>query len=158
MYAGQRIRIGDLTALVTVVYTNKDSSVTDGSTTAVVMAGNNSLTTTGIMGVAFVGPRSGSVDVDWMTHGRDSAAGGICVTSIEVRAGSTVGSGSLVFASDENTAAVSSSDPAAQIMQLTGFQTVTGLTEGTAYNAAIVYRVSGGTGNFARRQIRVKTL
>lgn len=148
--AGQKIRASYFN--VPAVQTG-DVSVTDGQTTST--SYTNTLTTTGTMGVVFVGPYSGQVAVDWSTTGRNSGAGGITFTSCEVRSGSSIGSGSVVMASDDNTAQSLQSDSAGHQTEHNGHRIITGLTFGTTYNACITYKVNTNTGTFNRRSITV---
>lgn len=133
---------------------SKDGSVTTGSTTSTSFT--NTLTTTGIRGVAFVAPPSGKVIVHALASGWNSLAVHSFL-SFEVRVGGSVGSGSVHLASDENTASeflLTATDPARhKAMGL-----VTGLTAGSTYNACITYRVPSGTGSYARRHILVQPI
>lgn len=162
--AGRRVRASELATLSTELgkllaaapSESKDSAVTDGSTTSTSFT--NTLTTTGIRGVAFVAGESGRAEVLWMCTGRNSVAGGFTITQFEVRAGAVVGSGTVVWAADENVSTALQSDSAGQQVGHTGFGEVTGLTEGTSYNVCIVYRVTANTGTFNRRRISIKNV
>lgn len=151
----QKLRARDLNDLITVSLESKDSAVTDGTTTSTTFT--NSLTTTGVIGVAFTAPASGKVEVKWTCTGRNSNAGVFTITGFDVRNGSTVGSGSVAFAVDENVAVAVQSDSAGQQLEHTGIGLATGLTPYADYNACIVYRVTANTGTFNRRRISVQT-
>lgn len=148
--AGQKIRASYFN--VPAVQT-PDVSVTDGATTST--SYTNTLTTTGIIGVVFTGPYSGQSTVRWMTTGR-AGAGAFTFTSCEVRTGSSIGSGTVVSASDDNTASSCQSDSVNQQCEHSGIRLITGLTFGTVYNACITYKVNTGTGTYNRRSIFVE--
>lgn len=131
----------------------KDSATTDGTTTSTSFT--NTLTTTGIVGIAFVAPASGSVVVLYQCTGRNSSAGQFTLVDFEVKTGNTVGSGSSIRPSDENSASAPQSDSANQQCQHAGHDLVIGLTPGSLYNAALTCRVTAGTGTFNRRKITV---
>lgn len=154
-YALQKLRASDLEKLVPVTVEAKDTSVTDGTTTSTTFT--NTLTTTGVFGIAFTAGMTGTVEVKWTLGGRNSTAGQYTVTSFEVRSGTGVGLGSVVWAADENVAVATQSDSANHQLTHAGFGTVSGLTPGTSYNACIVYRVTANTGTYSRRRISVTT-
>jgi hypothetical protein len=149
--AGDRLLAADLNYPATV--SSPDVATTDGTTTSTTFV--NTLTTTGIRGVAFVAGASGAARVDYQTTGRTSTAGAFTLVEFEIKTGATPGSGSLIRAADDSKASAPQSDSAGQQMQHTGHDLVTGLTPGTTYNATIVYRVTAGTGTFNRRKITV---
>jgi hypothetical protein len=132
-----------------------DNSVTDGTTTSVTFT--NTLTTTGIRGVAFVAPTSGKVRVSVTCGGKNSTINKYTLIDFEVRTGGTVGSGSVVRACDENTCSQVQSIAAGQVGQhsIAG-RLVSGLTPGVTYNACIAYRVDANTGTINRRVITVE--
>lgn len=131
----------------------RDTSVTNGTTTSTTFTGT--LTTTGRRGVAFVAPPSGEVTVLGWSGGFNSTATQYTITDFEVREGSTVGSGIVVRASDENTASQFQSDSANQGGQHSVGGLVIGLTPGDPYNAELTYRVTANTGTWNRRKIMV---
>ena len=144
--AGQKIRAAYFN--IPAVQTG-DVSVTDGATTSTTYV--NTLTTTGIIGVVFTGPYSGQSSVRWMATGRHGTASGFTFTSCEVRLGSSIGSGTVVSASDDNTASSYQSSAINIQGEHFGTRLITGLTFGTVYNACITYRVTTGTGTYNRR-------
>lgn len=157
--SGRRVRASELAALVAqlsiATQEAKDSSVTDGSTTATSFT--NTLTTTGIRGVAFTAGALGGADVLWSMTGRNSTANAESQSSFEVRTGSTPGSGTVVWAADANTAAATLSNAANEGTFHSGIGTVTGLTAGGSYNVCIMYRTGGsGTAFYNRRRISVR--
>jgi hypothetical protein len=133
----------------------KDSATTDGTTSSTTFV--NSLTTTTTRGIAFTAGASGAVLVFYQCTGRNSLAGQFTIVDFEVRTGTTVGSGTVVRASDESSASAPMSDSINQQMQHNGHDLVTGLTPGNSYNATMTYRVTGAaTGTFNRRKITVQ--
>lgn len=133
-------------------------SITEGTTAS--SAWVNSLTTTGIHGVAFVAPPSGTVLVQGRATIRNNVNNSYALMDYEVKTGSTVGSGSTFRGPDDATAGVHQSSPANnQSSALTG-GLVTGLTPGSAYNAVLTYHTGnggggGGTAGYTRRHITV---
>lgn len=153
--AGRRLRASELAALIPpATVTGTDTSVADGTTTSTTFV--SSLTTTGTRGVVFTAGASGKAEVAWACNGRNNTAGQSTVTSFEVRTGATIGSGTVVQASDENTACAMQSDSANQALAHAGSGVVTGLTPGATYNAYITYRATAGTATINRRKISVK--
>lgn len=130
-----------------------DSAVTNGTTTSTSFV--NSLTTSGIRGVAFTAPPSGTVLVIGTCGGFNSTVSQYTLTSFEIRAGSTPGSGTVFQASDENTASQFISTAANASGQHSVVGLVTGLTPAGAYNACLTYRVTANTGTWNRRMIAV---
>ena len=131
-----------------------DTGVTDGTTTSVPFV--NSLTTSGIRGVSFTAGVSGKVFVAGSANGRNGTANGYALMDFEVREGSTVGSGNIVRASDENTCGLFQSDSASQQGPIVIVPTlVTGLVYGNLYNAVLTYRTLANTATYNRRKISV---
>jgi hypothetical protein len=132
----------------------KDSSVADGTTTSTSFA--NSLTSTTMRGIQFTAPNSGTVLVSGSATGRNGTANQFSLMDFEVRQGSTIGSGTLIRASDENTTTSFQSDSITHQGWLAITPTiVSGLTPGAVYNALLTYRTTGGTSTFNRRKITV---
>jgi hypothetical protein len=127
---------------------------TNGTTTSTSFT--NSLTTTGIHGVAFIAPPSGKVYVVGRTLSGHSVAGAFTHVDVEVRVGATVGSGAVWRAAANNTASAFQSDSAGQQGEQKADALISGLTPGAAYNAALCYFLgAAGTGTFNRRHIAV---
>lgn len=132
-------------------------STTNGTTASATFV--NSLTTTGIHGTTFVAPPSGAVFCIATCVAANDTAGDYSVMDWEVRIGSTIGSGAVWRAADENTAAVVQSAVANNQGSLTSMGIASGLTAGTTYNACLVYhRATGGTSSYDRRHIVVMPL
>jgi hypothetical protein len=110
----------------------------------------------GIHGVVFVAPPSGVVAVIAKVTGGSGSVAQYTVIDFEIKTGSTIGSGSTVRAPNEGTAGVHQSAVASSQGTLVSMDTVTNLTPGATYNAAIVYHGTGGaTSSINRRNIMV---
>jgi hypothetical protein len=128
-------------------------STTPGTTTST--SYTNTLTTTGIHGVAFIAPPSGKIQIIGRSVASNSNAGSYAQMDYEVRQGSTIGSGTLARTTNNNTAGIQQSATAnAQGTIVTG-GLLAGLTPGAAYNACLTFMASGSTASFNRRQIAV---
>ena len=130
-------------------------STSNGNTTSISFV--NSLTGTGVHGVAFIAPPSGRVQVFGRSGGGSSTVGQYSLLDWEVRAGSTIGSGSVVRAADNNTASVFLSSTSGGQGPLNVSGLVAGLTPGAVYNACLAYAsgVGSSTASFNRRYISV---
>lgn len=137
-----------------VTVTLASTNFTNGTTTSTSFT--NTLTTTGIHGVAFVAPPSGEVTVIGRTIASNSTAGSFAIMDFEVRTGSTVGSGTVVRASDNFEAGLIQSSTAGNQGTVVTTGLVSGLTPGNTYNAALTYLIgTSGTASYNRRHIIV---
>lgn len=103
------------------------------------------------MGVAFVAPTSGKVMIIWTAGMANGSSPNIAQISPQVRAGSTINSGTIVLAADaaRSTLTITSSRHA-------GVYILTGLTPGASYNAVMTHRsFSAGTSSFDGRELTV---
>jgi hypothetical protein len=115
----------------------------------------NSLTTTGIHGVAFIAPPSGKIQIIGRAMGGNNNAGSYTQLDYEVRQGSTVGSGTVVRTNNNTAGIHQSATASAQGTIVTG-GLFSGLIPGAAYNACLTYATGGaGTASYNRRQIAV---
>lgn len=132
-------------------------STTSSTAAAVGTTFVNSLTGTGIHGVAFIAPPSGKVDVLGRAVGSNATAGGFVLLDFEIRAGSSIGSGTVFRASNNSTAGVFQSSTASQQATLVTGDVVSGLTPGAAYNACVTYAAGAAGQNlvYNRRHIKV---
>lgn len=130
-----------------------DTSVLSGSTASTTFT--NTLSTSGIRGIAFITPPSGTVGIVGGCGGFNNTAAGFTLVDFEVRTGTTVGSGTVIRSSDENTASQFQSSTASQPGQHTVSGIVTGLTAAVSYNVTLTYRVLANAGTFNRRKIMV---
>lgn len=137
---------------------SQSGATTNGTATPGNTSFFNSLTTTGVHGVAFIAPASGQVFVTGRAVGSNGTAGGFVLLDFEVRQGSTPGSGTVVRAASQATAAVFQSSSAGQQAPLITGDLVTGLTPGSSYNATLAYAsgAAGQTLTFNRRHIMVR--
>ncbi len=131
-----------------------DSNTTNGTTTSTSFT--NTLTTTGIRGVKFYAPPSGKVEVIATLNGFNDSIGAFHFASFEVRSGGTIGSGSVIQASNDNTASNNRTSTVNYAQQHMTTGIVANLTPGDQYNACITYRCTGGTTGYNRRVITVK--
>lgn len=154
--AGNRLTAAQLATLIPIANAeSKDNPSANGTTTSSTYV--NSLTTTGIRGVAFTACPSGGAKIDWSCSANNSVANSYTATSVEVRTGAVVGSGTVVLATNSDTETTFQSSAASAQGQHTGFANVTGLTAGASYNACITYKIiTSGTGTFNRRRISVE--
>lgn len=125
------------------------AGVTTASTSYVALAGDP--------GIAFTAPSSGRVLVTIGAALTGDAADTYAMMGFQVRTGSSVGTGTIVTAANDNDtlAHVGISDIAASRTTL-----VSGLTAGSSYNVQVLYKRFGGTGNtfFARRNVIVESV
>jgi hypothetical protein len=135
--------------------TAKDVAVTTGTTSSV--AFTNNLAVSGITGIAFVMPPSGKVFVLGETGGYNNTATGFTLVSLELRIGSTVGAGIVVFPSDENSASQFQSTLANAPGQHSVSDTMSGFIAGNNFNVCLTFRVTNAAhiGNFNRGKISV---
>lgn len=105
-------------------------------------------------GKAFTAPASGAVLINWATELKTGTAAAVAACTPEVRTGSTVGSGTVVYAaSDSNPLAQNTNTNIATAAAIT---LVTGLTPGASYNARLMYRSnSSATLTAGRRTITI---
>lgn len=124
-----------------------DTQLTSGTTTSTAFTAT--LTGGTACGVAFTAPPSGKVFV--MNTMQVGPSGGLALSTVRVRTGSSIGSGTdVVAASDDNTVLCGSD------MRGTSTTLVTGLTAGSSYNVQQLFRVTAGTGTFQRKTLVVK--
>lgn len=127
-------------------------TITAGTTAATSYTG--SLTTSGTCGTAFIAPLSGKVTVLYACTGFNSTNGGKNYVAVRVGTGATVNAGSSFYAAtDDDLFGVTL--PTGADFGLGSFTEVPGLTPGSTYNVALAYRVSAGTGTFARSRVKI---
>lgn len=110
--------------------------------------------TSNVAGVAFKAPASGSVRIDWACGVSNSSASNITLASIEVRTGTSVGSGTSVLAAGD---AYALQINTATETKISDFYVVSGLTARSDYNVRLMYRVTAGTGTFNRPKVLVQS-
>jgi len=129
-----------------------DTSVaTAGTTTSTSYTAT--LTGAGACGVSFTAPASGKVRVDWGGQISNGAGTGLVGISFELRTGNVVGSGTVIQAAADATAAFLVGTSVNT--RMFGYDNVPGLTANTSYNVQTMQRVSAGTGTFQQRTITV---
>lgn len=145
--SGQVVTAAELNALVLLSYNNEQLVDTPTTTsTSYVSIGTT-------CGTAFVAPASGNVEIKWFTELKNSGAGNVTICTIAVRTGSTVGSGTTVYASSDNNP-LCRGDVTGTVTP-SAFHPLTGLTPGANYNVQLEFRVSTGTGTAGRRGVTV---
>jgi hypothetical protein len=138
-------------ALATTTYA---SNVNPGTTTSATFV----LPTTASVGVSFIGPRSGIVEIYWSAEHSHSVVNGWAIMSPNVRAGDIVGSGAVFYAANDNVvtrcrnATALSGDKT-----ISNFYVLTGLTPGQTYNVELYARTaSAGTATYEYQTVMVK--
>lgn len=128
-----------------------DAQDTLGSTTSTGFTAT--LTGGTACGVAFVAPTSGIVMIFNNSFVENSGtARSYC--NIRVRTGSSIGSGSDVLASTDETSIAIQGSAGDDAAMGRAFR-ITGLTPGQSYNVQQLFRVSGSTGTFAWKRLSV---
>lgn len=130
-----------------------DTSVTNGSTSSAAFV--DSLTTTGVIGISFVAPRSGGIWIAVQGGGFNTTALATLFLDFNIRNGGVVGSGAIFRAADTNSCGEHQSAVANHIGHMSSQGYVANLTPGATYNATMAYAVTSGTGFFRRRKITV---
>jgi hypothetical protein len=130
----------------TTLDTKEDTSgtTTSGAFTATLTGGTTCSGT-------FVAPASGKVDVIYSAQVGNSDANDLAICSYEVREGAVVGSGTVVQAAEIPRGLYSGTTKRATVVE-----SVSGLTAGGTYNARLMYVVTGDTGTFANKQLKVR--
>lgn len=105
-------------------------------------------------GTAFTAASTGKAKIDWFTELYVSVANNFGLCTIEVRDGSSVGTGTIVVAAADSLP-LARNDNSNQVTA-SAWHVVTGLTPGSAYNVRLMYRTSAGTLNVGRRSVTVE--
>jgi hypothetical protein len=126
---------------------------TDGNTTSTTYTAT--LSAGSAAGVAFTAPSSGSVLVLFGTASYQSGTANDNKSAPQVRTGTTVGSGTIVYAASDSDMLLQRLTGSGEAARGTSFAIVTGLTAGSTYNAQLLHKVSAGTGNFLFKFITV---
>ncbi|CAL9607709.1 hypothetical protein SUDANB95_05524 [Actinosynnema sp. ALI-1.44] len=100
-------------------------------------------------GVSFTAPASGVVIIH--NNSEQFNAGGLALATIQVRAGASIGSGTLVLTASDDEANFSSDDNRTGVTRR-----LSGLTPWASYNVQQLYRVTAGTGTFSRKSLIVQ--
>lgn len=146
--AGQIIRALDFAGFASASDT---TDVTNFNTTSFVLGSP-------IVGVSFVAPTSGSVNVFWGGKLRLNSATGVRVfLAAAVRTGGTVGSGTDVAGTDEDWA-LEVGEAAGARLGASRTRPVTGLTAGSTYNVSLWHKNAisvASAGTFMFRDVTV---
>lgn len=145
--AGQRVRAVDFTDAQVSVQTTSGTT-TSTSYTATLTGGT-------ACSCVFLAPSSGRVEIANVAQMSNSGSTFV-YCAFEVRTGSSVGSGTVVFAASDDEALIVAGSNAFRF----GLQRVlSGLTPGASYNVRQVFKVqSPGTGTYSRKVLAVKPL
>lgn len=103
-----------------------------------------------VCGISFIAPTSGSVTVWWSARFQVNTAARWVGVTVEVKTGSTLGSGTVVSAGADNSCLESSQTTGAggdSRTQAAMYRKVDGLTAGSTYNVVTQHRVINGVGN-----------
>jgi hypothetical protein len=128
---------------------------TAGTTTSTGYTGT--LATAGSCGTAFVAPPSGKVTIHSQVSAYASATNLEVKTAFWVGTGSSVGSGTEVYAANDNDQSMvqTGGGTATNVASMAGWAEVSGLTPGNTYNCQLRHRVNGGIGTWLYRKIKV---
>ena len=143
--AGQKLRASYLEIPTQSAFDQTSRTTTSTTFTSV-------LTPAGLCGLVFTAPPSGKVTIDHSVELKNSSTFySICAPS--VRAGSTIGSGTIIFPSQFDYGV--RNDQSA-LLRNSSSHLLTGLTPGSVYNVSLEQVVGGGTGTFVRREVIVR--
>jgi hypothetical protein len=107
------------------------------------------------VGVAFIAPTTGRVEVTWYARGESNSAGVSMAVSVGVRTGATIGAGTSVVVANDVRSLVFDVHRDGKDMSLV----VENLTAGSQYNAQIEFKMlSAGNGDIFDRLLSVKPL
>jgi hypothetical protein len=106
--------------------------------------------------VVFTAPETGRVIIQWSGGVRNIASGSspVAYLSPEVRAGGTVGSGTVVLGSND-ARSVRTNLAGSATVRAGAAHLLAGLVPGNSYNARILHRVTSQTGEFFQRGLIV---
>jgi hypothetical protein len=140
--------LNEITAALNVASADNADATTRTTTSTTF---TTTLSAANICGTSFVAPPSGIVAVHFAVFMFNSGSN-FTQTSPSVRAGGTVGSGTVHLASAD---ARSISHVGTAGERPGAMTRVTGLTAGATYNVALEHRVGAGTGSFQNREVTV---
>lgn len=136
-----------ITELATVIATDQNTAGTTASTSfTATLAGGTACSTT------FVAPQSGKVRVHLAALMSDATAADLARMGFEVREGSVIGSGTVVWAAGNPYVVGHTGTSSAHIG---GSFPVTGLTPGSTYNVQQMFATGGGTGTYSQKTLSV---
>jgi hypothetical protein len=139
--------LGALQSVPVAQSASASAAVSTASATYVALAGDP--------GVAFVAPSTGRIIVSWGCTFDGNAAAVFGMAAVQIRSGSTIGSGTIFAAASDNDAIGYEGSNAAQFGRTIMFS---GLSAAQNYNAQVLYKLFSGAGTafFARRNIVVR--
>jgi len=143
---------GDMSSLAAAVDTDVQAIVDSSKSVYVEQTtGENNqtsityITGANVCGLTFVAPPSGAVKL-WLTgRFQNDTSGRTTGMSLQVAAGATIGSGSVISAAAD-ASALECGPGASDRIQATHYRRLTGLSPGSTYNVVVMYRVINGAG------------
>jgi hypothetical protein len=132
-------------AEITGAVTASDTQATNGTLTAT--SYTSSIGAGTACGFTFICPRSGKVKIHYSCEINNT--GGYTFFTPRVRTGSTIGSGSDVFAASDDSAGFHNTN----IRLGAAVLVISGMTPGTTYNCQLVHRVTAGTGTVGKKHL-----
>jgi len=127
--------------------TQVDTQNTAGTTTSTTFTAT--LTGGTACGTTFIAPPSGRVLIFNNLAMLNSGAN-FCLCGVQVRAGGSIGSGTIAYAVSDNDAVTTGGTTEFGLCRVS---LVTGLTAGSTYNVQQLFRVTAGTGTFERKHL-----
>lgn len=144
--AGQIVLADHVNDLGSTSSTQNTSGTTTSTTYTATLTGGTAC------GIAFVAPSSGKVTIlNACALVNSGASHTLC--TVQVRTGSSIGSGSDVLAAADNNAVYINGTAE---MRAGVAVPISGLTPGASYNVQQLFRVSGGTGTFVNKSLIVQ--
>jgi hypothetical protein len=110
------------------------------------------------VGAGFFTPPSGKVKLFWQCGVSNSSTTAFTLISFEVRTGGLVGSGTVVFAANDNVTIQHSGTTAEESKNAFYPLDAGQLSANTQYNVRLMYRVSAGTGTINRPRLMVEPI
>lgn len=101
----------------------------------------------------FTAPLSGKVLINWAAGVYNTTTAQTVLCALQVRVGTSATVGTIFLAAADNLSIQTTDAAVNQEEQQGRGHLLSGLTAGTVYNAAMAFRVVGGTGAFARKSI-----
>jgi len=155
-YRGSMLILGGSNRSVSVPVSVPGSSADSGTTTSDTYVTSLTGATLATAGAAFIAPPSGTVYVMCKAAAQNDTVNDFALVDFQVRQGSTINAGTVVRATNDNTAGIVKAGVANQQATIVSADVVTGLTPGAAYNVTMAFRRAvGGTASYNRRHALV---
>lgn len=115
-----------------------------------------------VCGTTFTAPQGGSVMINWSARFQSNTANARAAVSVSVASGGSIGAGTVVSASNDDSAietSQSTTGGAETRISASMFRYVTGLTPGLIYNVVVQKKMlSAGNGTIFQRDVLVVPL